>query len=202
MQKKLVCMTKKIDFYFDFGSPYSYLAHKQIQKLEKEMMLEVNYMPILLGAILKMTGVKANADVPVKGKYMIKDCKLWAEKQKIEFKFNIFFPIITLNLMRGVLVAEEKKISKLFIDKIFDAIWLNGLNLNENKTVEKVLKLLKLDPKFFLADLANTKIKEDLRKRTNDAFIKGVFGAPTFIVNNKIFWGQDRLDFALNEMRK
>ena len=195
-------MTKKFDFYFDFGSPYSYLAHKQIRKLENENSVEVKYMPILLGAILKMTGVKANADVPIKGKYMIRDCKLWAEKHKIEFKFNIFFPIITLNLMRGVLVAEEKKVSKIYINQIFDAIWLMGLNLNDTKIVEKLLKNLKLDPKTFLLDLTNPMIKEDLRKRTDEAFDKGVFGAPTFIINNKLFWGQDRLDFVLNEMKK
>ena len=195
-------MTKKIDFYFDFGSPYSYLAHKQIQKIKTEKRLEVKYMPILLGAILKMTGVKANADTPIKKKYMIKDCKLWAKKQKIEFNFNIFFPIITLNLMRGVLVAEEKKISEIFIDKIFDAIWLTGLNLNDNKIFEKVLNSLKLDPKIFLINIIDNRIKDNLRKRTDEAFTKGVFGAPTFIVNNKLFWGQDRLDFVLNEINK
>lgn len=195
-------MTKKFDFYFDFGSPYSYLAHKQIRKLEKENLVEVRYMPILLGAILKMTGVKPNADVPIKGRYMIKDCKLWAEKNKIEFKFNTFFPIMTLNLMRGVLLAEEKKISQIFIDKIFDAIWRVGLNLNDNKITEKILKSLKLDPKTFFTDLINPRIKEDLRKRTDEAFIKGVFGAPTFVINNKLFWGQDRLDFVLGEVKK
>jgi len=195
-------MTKKFDFYFDFGSPYSYLAHKQIRKLEKENLVEVRYMPILLGAILKMTGVKPNADVPIKGRYMIKDCKLWAEKNKIEFKFNTFFPIMTLNLMRGVLLAEEKKISEMFIDKIFDAIWQVGLNLNDNKITEKILKSLKLDPKTFFTDLINPRIKEDLRKRTDEAFIKGVFGAPTFVINNKLFWGQDRLDFVLGEVKK
>ena len=195
-------MTKKFDFYFDFGSPYSYLAHKQIRKLENQNLAEVKYMPILLGAILKMTGVKANVDVPIKEKYMIKDCKLWAEKHNIKFKFNIFFPIITLNLMRGVLVAEEKKISKVFINQIFDAIWQTGLNLNDVKIFDNLLKSLKLDPKKFLLDLTKPTIKEDLRKRTDEAFVKGVFGAPTFIINNKLFWGQDRLDFVLNEIKK
>lgn len=195
-------MTKKIDFYFDFGSPYSYIAHKQIKELETKKILEVKYMPILLGAILKMTGVKANTDIPIKKKYMIKDCKLWAEKHKIEFNFNIFFPIITLNLMRGVLVAEEKKISKTFIDKIFDAIWLTGLNLNDNEIFEKVLKNLKIDPKIFLSNIIDNRIKENLRKLTDEAFTKGVFGVPTFVVNNKLFWGQDRLDFVLNEINK
>ena len=98
-------MIKTFEFYFDFASPYTFLAHKGIRKIEKENSIKVKYMPVLLGALLKLTGVKANIDVPIKGKYMIKDSKLWAEKYNIEFKFNNYFPIITLNLMRCALVA-------------------------------------------------------------------------------------------------
>ena len=103
-------MNKFFDFYFDFGSPYTFIAHKEIRKIESENLITVNYKPILLGAILKSAGIKANADIPIKAKYMIKDCKLWAKKNKIIFKFNNFFPITTLNLMRSVLVAKKKRI--------------------------------------------------------------------------------------------
>ena len=102
-------MTRAFDFYFDFGSPYSFIAHKKILKLEKENAIKTQYKPILLGGLLKLAGIKANADIPIKGKYMIKDCKLCAENENIKFKFNNYFPIITLNLMRCVLVAEKKK---------------------------------------------------------------------------------------------
>ena len=192
-------MIKAFDFYFDFGSPYSFLAHKKIIKIEKENSTKVKYMPVLLGALLKLTGVKANIDVPIKGKYMIKDCKLWAEKYNIEFKFNNYFPIITLNLMRCALVAENKGVSQIFINKVFDAIWKDGLNLNDNSILEKLLKNIDIDPKKFLIEAIDLKIKNELKKRTDEAYQKGVFGTPSFIVNNKIFWGQDRLQFALNE---
>jgi len=111
-------MIKSFEFYFDFGSPYSFLAHKEIRKIEKKYSIKIKYMPILLGGILKMAGTKANVDVPVKAKYMIKDCKLWAEKNNTLFKFNSYFPIITLNLMRCVLVAEKKDFSNNFINHV------------------------------------------------------------------------------------
>ena len=192
-------MIKTFEFYFDFASPYTFLAHKGIRKIEKENSIKVKYMPVLLGALLKLTGVKANIDVPIKGKYMIKDCKLWAEKYNIEFKFNNYFPIITLNLMRCALVAENKGFSQIFINKVFDAIWKDGLNLNDNSILEKLLKNIDINPKNFLIEAVDLKIKNELKKRTDEAYKKGVFGTPSFIVNNKIFWGQDRLQFALNE---
>ena len=159
-------------------------------------------MPIFLGDLLNLAGIKANIDIPIKAKYMIKDCKLWAEKYNITFKFNNYFPIKTLNLMRCTLVAEKKDFAQIFITKIFDAIWKDGINLNDNTIVEKLLKNLDLNPKTFLMEAIEPKIKDELKKRTDDAYQKGIFGAPSFIINNKVFWGQDRLEFVLNEAKK
>ena len=195
-------MIKPFEFYFDFASPYTFIAHKEIRKIEKENFVKMKYMPILVGGLLKLSGIKANADIPIKAKYMIKDCKLWAEKYKITFKFNNYFPINTLNLMRCVLVAEKKDIAPNFIDKVFDVIWKDGLNLNDNIIVEKLLKNLDLNPKTFLMEAVNPVIKDELKRRTDEAYNKGVFGTPSFIVNNKMFWGQDRLEFVFNEARK
>jgi len=125
-----------------------------------------------------------------------------AEKYNIEFHFNSYFPINSLNLMRCVLVAEKKNFAQNFINKIFDAIWKDGLNLNDNTIVEKLLKNLDINPKTFLMEAVDPKIKDELKKRTDDAYKKGIFGAPSFIVNNKMFWGQDRLEFVLNEAKK
>ena len=195
-------MIKPFEFYFDFGSPYSFLAHKQIRKIESDNSIKIKYIPILLGGLLKLAGIKANADIPIKGKYMIKDCKLWAEKNQITFKFNNYFPINTLNLMRSAIVAEKKNFAENFINKVFDAIWKDGLNLNDDLIIEKLLKNLDINPKSFLLEATEPAIKTELKKRTEDAFKMGIFGAPTFVVNNKIFWGQDRIEFALNEAKK
>ena len=195
-------MIKAFEFYFDFSSPYTFLAHKQVRKIEKENSIKIKYMPILLGALLKAAEIKSNVDIPIKGKYMIKDCKLLAEKHNIQFKFNSYFPIITLNLMRCVLLAQKKNFAENFINNVFDSIWKDDLNLNDNTVVEKLLINLNINPKTFLGEIENFKIKDELKKRTDDAFKKGVFGAPSFIVNNKLFWGQDRLEFVINEAKK
>ena len=133
---------------------------------------------------------------------MIRDCKLIAEKNKIRFKFNSYFPIKSLNLMRGVLVAEEDNFKNYYIDNIFNSIWRDGLNMNDENIFQKILKNLNINPKTFLLRTASSSIKELLKKKTNEAYEKSVFGAPTFISNNKVFWGQDRIEFALNEARK
>jgi len=195
-------MIKSFDFYYDFGSPYTFLAHKKIREIEKNNSTKINYKPILLGGLFKLAGNKANADIPIKAKYMIRDCKLWSEKYKIDFKFSSYFPINTLTLMRSSIVAERKKISQVFINTIFEAIWKNNLNLNDVKILEKILVQLNLDPKKFLDEANDQKIKDELKNKTEEAFNIGIFGSPTFVVNNKIFWGQDRLEFVLNEAKK
>ena len=195
-------MIKSFDFYFDFVSPYAFLAHKEIKKIEKQNGIKIRYKPILLGGLHNMHGIKAPAFIPAKAKHMIRDCKLIAEKNKIKFKFNSYFPIRSLNLMRGVFVAEEDNYKNYYIDSIFNAIWQDGLNMNDENIIQKILKNLNVNPKTFFLRSASSSIKESLRKKTNEAYEKGIFGAPSFVANNKIFWGQDRLEFALNEANK
>ena len=195
-------MIKSFDFYFDFVSPYSFLAHKQIRKIEKKEGFKIRYKPILVGGLHNLHGIKAPAFIPAKAKHMIRDCKLIAAKNGVKFKFNSYFPIRSLNLMRGVFVAEEDNIKSNYIDCIFNTIWQDGLNMNDQVIVEKVLKNLNVNPKTFILRSSSSLIKDSLRKKTNDAYEKGIFGAPTFVVNNKIFWGQDRIEFALAESNK
>ena len=104
--------------------------------------------------------------------------------------------------MRGVLVAEEDDIKNYYIDNIFNTIWQDGLNLNDEVIIEKILKNLNINPKTFTLRSTSSLIKESLRKKTSEAFEKGIFGAPTFVSNKKIFWGQDRIEFALKEASK
>ena len=195
-------MTKQFDFYFDFVSPYSFLAHKEIKRLEKKTFFKVQYKPILLGGLHNLHGIKAPAFIPSKAKFMIRDCKLVAEKKKIKFKFNSYFPIKTVDLMRGVFIAKEDEFENYYIDRIFDSIWKDGLNMNDQNIIDKVLKNTNINPKTFFLRASGQSVKNLLRKKTDEAFEKGVFGAPTFLVNNKIFWGQDRLDYAMAEAKK
>jgi len=195
-------MIKSFDFYFDFVSPYSFLAHKEIRKIEKKNSIQIKYKPILLGGLHNLHGIKAPAFIPAKARHMIRDCKLIAEKNKVKFKFNSYFPIKSLNLMRGVLIAEEDNFKNYYIDNIFNSIWQDGLNMNDENIIQKILKNLNINPKTFLLRLNSSSIKESLKKKKTEAYEKSIFGAPSFVSNNKVFWGQDRIEFALNEANK
>jgi len=104
--------------------------------------------------------------------------------------------------MRCVLIAEKNNFSQNFINKVFDAIWKDGLNLNDGAIFEKLLKNMDINPENFLKDSLVENNKNDLKNRTDDACDKGIFGTPTFVINNKVFWGQDRLEFVLIEAKK
>jgi 2-hydroxychromene-2-carboxylate isomerase len=195
-------MIKPFDFYFDFVSPYSFLAHKEIRKIEDRIKIKIIYKPMLLGGLHNLHGIKAPAFIPAKAKHMVRDCKLIAERNSVKFKFNTYFPIKSLNLMRGVLVAEEDNIKNYYIDSIFNTIWQDGLNMNDDNIIQKVLKNININPKTFSLRSTSSLIKDSLRKKTSEAYEKGIFGAPTFVSNNKIFWGQDRIEFALKEASK
>ena len=195
-------MIKPFDFYFDFVSPYSFLAHKEIRKIEDRIKIKITYKPMLLCGLHNLHGIKAPAFIPAKAKHMVRDCKLIAERNSVKFKFNTYFPIKSLNLMRGVLVAEEDNIKNYYIDSIFNTIWQDGLNMNDDNIIQKVLKNININPKTFSLRSTSSLIKDSLRKKTSEAYEKGIFGAPTFVSNNKIFWGQDRIEFVLKEASK
>ena len=191
-------MTKSIDFYFDIISPYAYLAYKQLSSLENLKKIKFNYKPILLGGLHKLVGITAPAFNEFKMKNMKNDCNLIASKKNIKFQWNDKFPINTLKIMRGYLsVNEEKK--DIYLETFFNAYWRDNINLENIDEIKNLLKKIDIDTNNFLYDLEDIKIKEKLKEITNSAFEKEVFGAPTFIVNNKLFWGQDRLDYAIEE---
>jgi 2-hydroxychromene-2-carboxylate isomerase len=194
--------SKKIDFYFDISSPYSYLAHTQLRKYEKETGERINYMPIFLGGLHRLADIAAPGLNPLRGKYLIKDLKLFADKYKIKYQFNRYFPIKSIQIMRGSLVAGQSGFFHSYIDKFFVAAWVDSLNLNDENIFEKFLKNMDINYDDFVQKSSDPKIKDDLKNRTDAAFKRGIFGAPTFIVNGKMFWGQDRLEFVFKEAKK
>ena len=195
-------MTKSIEFYFDFSSPYAYLGFKEIKKYEKKYPFQIKYMPIFLGGLHNSAGITPAAFNKIKSKYMFQDTKLVANKKNIKFSFNSYFPIKTVNFMRGAIIAKDDNYEKIYVEKIFDSIWRDGLNMNDNIIINKVLKNLDLNPSIFFGKVSDIKIKDKLKKLTNDALKKGIFGAPTYYVNRKIFFGQDRLIYAIDEIKK
>ena len=190
-------MNKSFDFYFDFISPYSYLAYKKFLSLDNNK-ININFKPILLGGLHNLGGITAPAFNERKMKNMKNDCKLIAFKNKIEFKWNTKFPINSLYLMRGYIAIKDPN-KKEFLDSCFEAYWKNDVDISDEKNLFKILDNCKIDKDTFLNDIKKQEIKNELKGLTKDAFEKDIFGAPTFVVNNKIFWGQDRLDYALDE---
>ena len=191
-------MTKSIDFYFDFISPYSYLAYKKIKSLNNLNNYKIIYKPILLGGLHNLGGITAPAFNVRKMKNMKNDCELIAKKNKIIFKWNDKFPINSLYLMRGYLVLSEKLKEKYF-EVCFDNYWKENTDISSEENIHKILDLCSINKTNFFKNIKDKKIKDELKKLTNLAFQKDIFGAPTFVVNNKIFWGQDRLEYALDE---
>ena len=194
-------MNKSIDFYFDFISPYSYLAHKKIKVVKEEKKIIFNYKPILIGGLHNLQGITAPAFIKPKLKHMISDCTLIAKKNNFDFVWNSKFPINSLNIMRGYL-SINTNIKDLYLDIIFDAYWKDNLDTSIDKVLEPLLKKNNIDLDLFFKGINDNKIKGELKKVTEEAYDIEIFGAPTFVINNKIFWGQDRLEFALDEYSK
>ena len=190
-------MNKKIEFYFDFISPYSYLAHKKIVNSNNRD--KFIYKAILLGGLHNLGKITAPAFNEKKMKNMKNDCVLIAKKNKIDFMWNDKFPINTLNLMRGYLFVIESKKDKFF-DVCFDAYWKKNLDISSQNNIKNILQECEINQNDFERGIKDQNIKDKLKDLTTLAFQNDIFGAPTFVVNNKLFWGQDRLDFAMDEL--
>jgi len=194
-------MIKSIDFYFDFISPYSYLAHKKIKSLKEKKNITFNYKPILVGGLHNLQGITAPAFIKPKLKHMISDCDLIAKKNKSTFIWNSKFPINSLNILRGYLFINDET-KDLYLNVIFDAYWKDDLDTSNEKILETLIKKCKINSNDFFDGIKDPKIKDKLKDLTQEAHDNEIFGVPSFIVNNKIFWGQDRLEFALDEYNK
>jgi 2-hydroxychromene-2-carboxylate isomerase len=191
-------MSDHIDFYFDIISPYAYIAYKKILKIK-----DINFKlkPILLGGLHNLAGITAPALNKYKMKNMQNDCELVAKKNNINFKWNSKFPINSLNIMRGYLCIENSK-KEEYLNSFFEAYWKEDQDLSSEENIKYLLKKLEIDEYNFFNLISNQDTKDKLKHLTQLAFEKEVFGAPTFRVNNKVFWGQDRLEYALDEIKK
>jgi len=188
----------QVDFYFDFGSPASYLAATQLPALCAEMGAELVWKPMLLGGVFQATGNQSPAAIPAKGPYVFIDLERFARRYGVPFARNPFFPVNTLLLMRGATGVQMRQPERFraYVDAIFRAMWIEPRDLNDAATVGAVLQAAGFDAQALLA-LANAhEVKERLKAATQEAVQRGVFGAPTMFVGEQMFWGQDRLDFV------
>ena len=190
-------MGKQVEFYFDFGSPYSYLAYKALPAIAAAHDAQIVWRPMLLGGVFKATGNHSPAEIPAKSRWMHQDMQRWAARYGAAFRFNPYFPINTLILMRGAVSMQMRGPDfRKYMDAVFHAMWAAPRNLGESAELAAVLRQAGLDADVVLALANDAAVKEQLKKHTEEAVARGVFGAPTFFVGEEMFWGQDRLDFV------
>lgn len=195
-------MTKTVEFFFDLGSPATYLASTQLPRLCQQTDSQLIYVPMLLGGVFKATGNASPVTIAAKGRYMFQDLARYAKRYGVPLKFNPHFPINTLMLMRAVtgMQLRHPERFKVFIDCLFRALWVEGRNMDDPQTVAAVLTEHGFDPAETLALTADEQVKTALKDNTERAVQRGVFGAPSMFVGDQLFFGQDRLDFVVEAL--
>ncbi|MDF3931272.1 2-hydroxychromene-2-carboxylate isomerase [Pseudomonas citronellolis] len=191
-------MSKSVEFYFDFGSPASYLAYTQLPGLCAEAGAALVYRPVLLGGVFQATGNASPAAVPAKGRHSTIDLARFARRYGVPLRMNPHFPINTLLLMRaatGVQLRQPERFEAL-LACVFKGMWVDGLNLGDPAVLGPLLAGAGFDPQALLALTADQDVKDTLKANTEAAVKRGMFGAPTLFVGDEMFFGQDRLDFV------
>lgn len=191
-------MSKTLEFFFDLGSPTTYLAYTQLPGICAETGSQLVYQPILLGGIFKATGNASPITIAAKGRYLLQDLARYAKRYDVPLKFNPHFPINTLTLMRAVTGIQLRQPERFidFIDCLFRALWVDGRNLGDLAVVAAVLAEHGFDPAQVLELTQDEEVKDTLKHKTEEAIARGVFGAPSLFVGQQLFFGQDRLDFV------
>ena len=196
-------MSKRVEFFFDVGSPASYLAWTQLPLICHSEGVELVYRPMLLGGVFQATGNASPASVPSKGAYTGIDLQRHAKKYGVPLKMNPFFPIMTLTLMRAAVGVQLHRPERFqdYLRGVFKAMWVEPVDLNQPDLTVKTLTDAGFNPGEIMALAGKADVKAALRATTEEAVARGVFGAPTMFVGTDMFFGQDRLEFVREALR-
>lgn len=192
-------MTDRVlEFFFDVGSPTTYLAWTQIPRIEASTGARVDRKPLLLGGVFKATHNASPATIPAKGMHMLIDLQRFARRYEVLFSYNPHFPINTLELMRMITGVQLRMPGRFieFADLIFRSLWVDQLNLGKPEILSETLSRAGFDVEGIYALSVDPEVKDQLKANTEEAVRRGAFGAPTFFVGTEMFFGQDRLDFV------
>ena len=184
-----------IEFWFDFSSPYSYIASERIDELAAKHDRRVKWRPIMLGAAFKASGLPFLVSVPLKGDYSKRDFDRSARYLGVPYKFPPKFPVTTLAAARGYywLHGQDCARAREFAHAVFRAYWVDGRDIGDLPVVLEIAGKLGIDRDAFTAAIATPEIKDRLKQETEAAVARGMFGAPYFMVDGEPFWGADRL---------
>jgi 2-hydroxychromene-2-carboxylate isomerase len=188
-------MDAPLDFYFDFSSPYAYLATKDVDALAARHHRTVNWKPVLLGVVFRTTGSKPLTEIPLRGDYMRRDVVRSAKRLGLPFAWPTPFPIATIAVSRAFywLDGRDPTLAKLFARAAFKAFFADGRDITQPETVAEIASHLGVDKAALLAGIQEQRIKDRLKDETEGAVKKGVFGSPFFIADGEPFWGHDRM---------
>ena len=191
-------MSKQVEFFFDVGSPTSYLAWTQLPALCERAGATLVWRPMLLGGVFQATANASPMNVPAKARYMEVDIAHHARRYGVRFVMNPNFPVNTLTLMRGATGAQLRAPERLdaYLRGVFEAMWVEGLNLNDPAIAAQALVAAGFDAAEVMGWVGDAEVKAALRATTEEAVARGVFGAPTMFVGGEMFFGQDRLEFV------
>ena len=191
-------MSKSVEFLFDVGSPYSYLAYRHLPGTAQRCEAKIVWTPVLLGGIFQATGNRSPAETPAKRLHLEVDLQRWAKQYQTYYTPNPHFPINTLVLMRGAIALQMRDESQFqrYLALVFESMFGQPQNLGDPNVLGQVLAGAGFDPAQLLALTQTPEVKEKLKSNTEQAVARGAFGAPTFFVGDQMFWGQDRLQFV------
>jgi 2-hydroxychromene-2-carboxylate isomerase len=191
-------MSKTVEFFLDLGSPATYLAWTQLPGLCARHGAQLVYKPILLGGVFQATGNASPITVPAKGRYVFIDLARYADRYGVKLTLPVGFPVNTLALMRGLTGAQlfAKEHFEALLKVLFEGLFVHGRNLADPAVLDQTLADAGFKAEMFHELAARPEVKDALRKATEEAVERGLFGAPTFFVGKQMFFGQDRLDFV------
>ena len=197
---------KRVEFYYDLVSPYSYLAHGRIGRLCEENGAELILRPMLLGAVHKAAGIQAPIETKAKAAYQARDIRRWAEYYGLPLRFPDPFPFRTLKTMRAAMFLREGGGLQAFTREAFALYWEEGgapagLEADEDGPISSVARRTGADPEEVLEGATRPETKQNLKDATQEALQRGVFGAPAFFVDGEMFWGNGRLHFVEADLK-
>lgn len=187
---------KRLEFFFDYASTYSYLAHREIESLAARLRAEIVFKPMVLGFVFKATGNSMPAAVPAKAAYMVHDVRRWVRHYGLPFHMPSVFPVNTIRALRTAVAALEEGTFGSYHHAVMKAYWANDQDIGDGEVLASVVTAAGLEGPRLVARADEPAVKQRLKANTDEAIQRGVFGAPTFFVDGEMFWGNDRLRFV------
>ena len=187
---------KRVEFFYDYASTYSYLAHREIEALATRCHAELVFRPMVLGFVFKATGNSMPASVPAKAAYMVQDVRRWVRHYGLPFHMPSVFPTNTIRALRVACAALEEGTFLAYHHAVMNAYWAEDQDIGDAEVLAAVATRAGVDGPRLVARAEEPAVKDRLKQNTDEAIERGVFGAPTFFVGDQMFWGNDRTEFV------